>query len=160
MEGVAYLARCGRCRERQVLEGVQEKDIIDECYIGKSHRTVFSRSEAHFSIYKPGKGGVCNQLEEEGECGDEKAGSFMKEHTIKCHEGVFSTNKMDDYEFLVINQHRKVLRRQLEEAILLDWAQGRGIIKLGKRIFRMNQNVLNSKFEHWRPRPVFIMGRK
>ena len=99
------------------------------------------------------------QLEEEGERDDEKAGSFMREHTLKCHGGVFSTNKMDDYEFLVINKHKKVLRRQLEEAILLDWAQGRGMIKLGKRTLRMNQNVLNSKFEHWRPRPVFIVGR-
>ena len=44
----------------------------------------------------------------------------MREHTLKCHGGVFSTNKMDDYEFLVINKHKKVLRRQLEEAILLD----------------------------------------
>ena len=155
MEGVTYLARCRRCRERP---GDQEKDIIDECYIGESHRSVFARSEAHFSSYKPGKGGACKQLEEEGESDKEKAASFMKEHTIKCHGGVFSTNKMDDYEFLVISQHRKVLRRQLEEAILLDWPQGRGIIKLGKRIFRMNQSFLISKFEHWLPRPVFIVG--
>ena len=105
MEGVTYLARCRRCRERQVLEGVQEKDIIDECYIGKSHRSVFTRSEAHFSIYKPGKGGVSNQLEEEkGEMSElEKTGSFMMEHTIKCHGGVSSTYKMDDYEFVVFN---------------------------------------------------------
>ena len=46
----------------------------------------------------------------------------MKEHTVNFHGGVFSTDKMSDYEFIVLNQHRKVLRIQLEEAILLDWA--------------------------------------
>ena len=30
----------------------------------------FTRREAHFSIYKPGKGGVCNQLEEEDKSGE------------------------------------------------------------------------------------------
>ena len=48
---------------------------------------------------------------------------------------MFSENKMDDYEFIVLNQHRKVLRKQLEEAIFLDWAQSRGVIKLSKRVF-------------------------
>ena len=37
------------------------------------------------------------QLDEEGESDEEEAGSFMKEHTIDCHWGLFSTNKMDDY---------------------------------------------------------------
>ena len=64
----------------------------------------------------------------------------MREHTNKCHGGVFSPNKM-------------------EEAIHLNWAQGRGVIKLVKRILKMNKKVLNFKFEHWHPRPVFIEGR-
>ena len=52
-----------------------------------------------------------------------------------------------------------ILRRHLEEAILLDWAEGKGVIKIGRRTFKVNKKVLNSKFEHWRPRPVFIVGR-
>ena len=71
----------------------------------------------------------------------------------------FLKNKMNDYEFVVLHHHKKVLRRELEEAIFLDWAQSRGVMKLGKRMFRINRNVLNSKFEHWRPRPVFTVGR-
>ena len=66
---------------------------------------------------------------------------------------------MSGYEFIVLNHHKKVLRRQLEEAILLDWAQSRGVMKLGKRVFSIDKKVLNSKFEHWRPRPVFIVMR-
>ena len=46
---------------------------------------------------------------------------------------------MEDYDFLVINHHSKVLRRQMEKAILLDWAQGRGVLMLGKRIFKINK---------------------
>ena len=100
----------------------------------------------------------------EGEGGKEdeemrKAGSWMREHTLQCHQGVFSQDKLLDYEFFPIHAHSKVLRRQLEEAILLDWAQGRGVLKLGKEVLRVNRQVLNSKFEHWRPKPVFIVGR-
>ena len=100
----------------------------------------------------------------EGGAGEEdeesmKAGSWMREHTLKCHGGDFSVDKLQDYEFILLHHHSKVLRRQLEEAILLDWAQSRGVIQLGKRSYKICKNVLNSKFEHWRPRPVFIMGR-
>ena len=96
---------------------------------------------------------------EEEDDGFQKAGSWMREHTLECHGGVFSEDKQKDYEFFLLNCHSKVLRRQLEEAILLDWAQGRGVLRLGKRVFKVDRNVLNSKFEHWRPKPVFIVGR-
>ena len=66
---------------------------------------------------------------------------------------------MQDYEFIVINTHSKVLRRQLEGAILLDWAQSKGVLKLGKQVVIVNKRVLNSMFENWRPKPVFIVGR-
>ena len=102
--------------------------------------------------------------EVEGGAGEEdeesmKAGSWMREHTLRCHGGVFSVDKLQDYEFILLHHHSKVLRRQLEEAILLDWAQNRGVINLGRRSFKICKKVLNSKFEHWRPRPVFITGR-
>ena len=85
-----------------------------------------------------------------------KAGSWMREHTYSHHGGVFSEVKTDDYEFLMIGVHRKVLRRQLEEAILIDWAQERGVIRYRGCV---NKIILNSQIEHWRPRPVFIVGR-
>ena len=78
VEGVTYLARCRICRDRQLQQGVKESDVLDECYIVKSRRSVFTRSEAHFNIYKPGKGGVVNQLEEEGDCDEEKVGLFTR----------------------------------------------------------------------------------
>ena len=56
-EGVTYIGRCRRCREWQMEEGVSEKDIVDEVYIGESHRYIVTRCRSHFELYKPGKGG-------------------------------------------------------------------------------------------------------
>ena len=119
-----------------------------------------TRTEAHFGLYKPGRGGR-GAREEEGRSQEEveemkKAGSWMREHTYSHHGGVFSEVKTDDCEFLMIGVHRKVLRRQLEEDILIDWAQERGVIRYRGCV---NKIILNSKIEHWRPRPVFIVGR-
>ena len=161
-EGVTYLSRCKRCREEQLVEGVREEEVVDQVYIGESHRSVVTRCRSHLDLYKPGRGRGGREVEGGGEGEDEevrKAGSWMREHTLLCHGGVFSEDKLEDYEFFILRVHSKVLRRQLEEAILLDWAETRGIIKIGRRIFRVNKKVLNSKFEHWRPRPVFIVGR-
>ena len=136
---------------------------MEEVYIGETHRSLVTRAEAHFGLYKPGRGGR-EAREEEGRSQEEveelrKAGSWMREHTYSHHGGVFSEVKTDDYEFLMLGVHRKVLRRQLEEAILIDWAQERGVIKYRGCVYKVNKRILNSKIEHWRPRPVFIVGR-
>ena len=57
-EGVSYLGRCRRCREKQLEEGVLEEDIVDEVYIGESHRSIVTRCKSHFDMYKPGKVGA------------------------------------------------------------------------------------------------------
>ena len=80
----------------------------------------------------------------------------MREHTLECHSGVFSKEKQN--EFFQLNTHSKVLRRQLEESILLDWAQRKGVLKLGKRLFKVSRAVLNSKFEHWRHQAVLYLA--
>ena len=106
LEGVTCLARCRRCRQRQVQE---EREFVDQCYIGETHRSVVTRSETHFSLYKPGAGEVggavrAGQGHEGGGRGEdeEKEGSWMKEHTVIFQWGVFSTDKMSDYEFIVL----------------------------------------------------------
>ena len=39
-EGVTYLGRFKRCREKQPEDGALEKDVVDEVYIGESHRSI------------------------------------------------------------------------------------------------------------------------
>ena len=109
-EGVTYSARCRRCRSKQISEGVAEEEIIDKVYIGESHRSLVTRCREHFAIYKAGRREEVVRREEEDD-GFQKAGSWMREHTLKCHGGVFSEDKQKDYEFFLLNCHSKVLRR-------------------------------------------------
>ena len=138
--------------------------MVDEVYLGESHRSVVSRARSHFDIYKPeghrkgGGTGVAQGLVEEDE-EIRKAGSWMREHTLRCHRGEFSNNKSEDYEFMILRNHTKVLRRQLEEAIFLVWVQNEGYIEVGRLKFKINKIILNSKIEHWRRRPAFIVER-
>ena len=87
-------------------------------YIGESLRSIVSRFRSNFELYKPGKGGGGGK-ELYGERGEEdeemrKAGSWMREHSVKCHQGVFSQDKMQEFEFIVINTHSKVRRGSLK----------------------------------------------
>ena len=66
---------------------------------------------------------------------EEEGGSWMREKTLQCHHGVFSQDKIKEYESLVINTHSKILKTQLEEAIMLDSAQSRGILRVKKKYF-------------------------
>ena len=72
----------------------------------------------------------CNNVKEvvrreEKDEGFQKADYWIREHTLYCHEGFFSTYKQKDYDFFLLNCHINVLRRQLEKVILVDWAQGK-----------------------------------
>ena len=150
--------------QQDLRQGAGEEEVVEEVYIGETHRSLVTRARAHFGLYKPSKGGR-EVRREEGISPEEedeelrKAGSWMREHTYTHHGGVFSEEKTDDYEFILLGVHRKVLRRQLEEAILIDWAQERGVFKYKGMVYKVNKRILNSKIEHWRPRPVFIVGR-
>ena len=83
----------------------------------------------------------------------------MKEHTIKEHGGVMSVDKKDDYGFFLLGSHRKPLTRQLEEAVLMDRAEKVGSVKVDGKEVRVDRELLNSKFEFYRPRAVQITGR-
>ena len=99
-----------------------EKDVVDELYMGESPRSIVTRCLSHFDLYQPGKGGAgASQLwgREGGEEDQElqKACSRIREHTLKCHKGIFSKNQFLDYEILLLHSHTKVFKRQLEETI-------------------------------------------
>ena len=69
--------------------------------------------------------------------------------------GVISDNPLDDYDFLLIDQNRKPLLRQLEEAVRIKMAKTSGIVMLGrgpkaKRLL-VNRVLLNRKMENYSP---------
>ena len=55
----------------------------------------------------------------------------------------------EDYEFVVLNQFRKVLERQVLEAIRINFAMAKGFLMLGhghkSRKIKINKKLLNRK---------------
>ena len=83
--------------------------------------------------------------------------SWMADHTRSHHGhgGVISDNPLDDYDFLLIDQNRKPLLRQLEEAVRIKLAKTSRIVMLGrgpkaKRLL-VNRVLLNRKMENYSP---------
>ena len=58
-----------------------------------------------------------------GDDEEEGSSSWMADHTRSHHGGVISDNPLDDYDFLLIDQNRKPLLRQLEEAVRIKLAR-------------------------------------
>ena len=105
--------------------------------------------------------------EEEGEGGErrrrgseddddeeESVSSWMADHSRKCHDGVISADPMDDYEFVVTGTFQKPLHRQVDEMLRIDRAECRGVIKIGKEIWKLKLPLLNGKHEYWAPRSM------
>ena len=136
-----------------------------KAYIGESHRSIVTRSRSHFELYKqtnkrtPGSESMSPGDMHMDCLQDSKAGSWMKEHTMKEHGGVISGNKQDDYGFYLLGSHRKPLTRQLQEAVLMDKVERTGRLKVGRDEYKVGRELLNSKFEFYRPRSVQINGR-
>ena len=153
-EGVGYMGRCLRCAEEQRQQGRKEEEIVWETYQGESSRSVPTRAGEHFGDYqaamrKPAPVRRGGDDEEEG------SSSWMADHTRSHHGGVISDNPLDDYDFLLIDQNRKPLLRQLEEAVRIKMAKTSGIVMLGrgpkaKRLL-VNRVLLNRKMENYSP---------
>ena len=79
----------------------------------------------------------------------------MADHTRSHCGGVIPYNPLDDYDFLLVEQNRKPLLRQLEEAVRIKVAKASGIIMLcqgpkAKRLL-VNRVLLNRKMENYSP---------
>ena len=72
---------------------------------------------------------------------------------------MISSAKRDDYSLFLLGTHRKPLNRQLEEAVIMDRVERLGKLEMGGQKFDIDQELLNSKFEYYRPRTVRLMGR-
>ena len=106
------MARCRHCREGQLQQGVKERDVVDECYIGETHRSVFTRSEAHVNTYEPVKGGVINHL---------TMRVFFQQ--VRRRLQIYSDPPAPE----------EGPQEAVGGGVLLDWAQSRGVIKMGGR---------------------------
>ena len=128
-ENVGYMGRCLSCAAKQREEGKEEKEIVWTTYHGETSRSVVSRAREHFEQYRAamkrvppprppfppqgglGEAGTGGRGQWEGE---EEGSSWMADHTRSHHDGQMSPNQMDDYDFIVLDQFRKPLQRQIE----------------------------------------------
>ena len=152
-EGVGYMGRCVRCAEEQRQEGKKEEEIVWQVYHGETSRSVPTRAEEHFSDYKLAmkKPAPVQREGEEEQC----SSSWMADHTRSHHGGVISANPLNDYDFLIVEQNRKPLLRQLEEAVRIRVAMTCGFVMLGRgpkaRKMLVNRAILNRKMENYSP---------
>ena len=143
-EGVTYSGRCRRRREEQLGQGAREEEVVEEVYIGENHRSLVTRPRVHFGLYKPRKGGR-EVMREKGISPEEdkelsKPGTWMREYTYSHHGGVLFEENTEYYEFVMLGVHRKVMRRQLEGAILID-------LVLRKRSVQAQKSCVQSQQE-------------
>ena len=86
---------------------------------------------------------------------EEASSSWMADHTRSHHGGVISDNPLDDYDFLLIDQNRKPLLRQLEESVRIKTAKENGFVMLGRgpraKKLLVNKVLLNRKMENFSP---------
>ena len=157
-EGIGYMGRCLRCAEQQRQQGKKEEEIVWQAYQGESSRSVPTRAGEHYCDYQavmrkpppvPRRGGGGEEEEEEA------SSSWMADHTRSHHGGVISDNPLDDYDFLLIDQNRKPLLRQLEESVRIKTAKENGFVMLGRgpraKKLLVNKVLLNRKMENFSP---------
>ena len=79
----------------------------------------------------------------------------MADHARSHHGGQISTDPLKDYDFLLLDQWRKPLLRQLEEAVRIKNARSRGHLMLGRgpkaKKILLNPALLNRKMENFSP---------
>ena len=79
----------------------------------------------------------------------------MADHARSHHGGTISEDPLEDYDFLILDQWRKPLLRQLEEAVRIKHAKCRGHLLLGRGLrakkILLNPALLNRKMENFSP---------
>ena len=95
-ESVGYAARCLRCHNSQVAQGVKEEDIKEKVYLGESSRSLPTRQGLHVRDYvqdikksKKSRNGEEERVRRGSDDEDEDEGSpvssWMADHVRECH---------------------------------------------------------------------------
>ena len=75
----------------------------------------------------------------------------MADHTRSHHNSKISPDTRDHYDFNVLDQFRKALERQVDEAVRIKFAMAKGFLMLGhgceSRKMKLNKMLLNRKID-------------
>ena len=186
-ESICYVAFCKICqREEAETVPAQQPDTppateisstTKKPYFGESSRSLPTRTSSHFTDYRqtmqrsrrrPGQDRGQEQTREmeegEGEEGEETS-SWMADHIREKHGGIGSDNPNDDFEFHQLGVFPKVLERQVAEAVYLEVAETRGVVRMGPVLQKVTKDTCNRKGErfHFNPRgrqPLGFLGNR
>ena len=169
-ESVGYAARCRRCCATQLAQGTAEDDVKHQVYLGESSRSLPTRIESHVRDYvqdmkkKERKSTVegddrrrrrgSDDDDEDEEESTATVSSWMADHTRDCHNGVISSDPLDDYEFVSTGSLNKPLHRQVDENLRITRAENTAKLKIGRTVWKVGLPLLNRKHEYWAPRTM------
>jgi hypothetical protein len=100
--GIGYSGICSRCPEEDREKGIEEGKERQGLYIGESYRTLFRRTDDHFSAY-------VKKAEK----------SWMWQHAVAEHGGEIRGNGRRDYNFKVTGTFRDPTTRIADECVRL-----------------------------------------
>lgn len=140
-ESVIYSASCLICRENQLSQGIEEKDITESLYIGETSRTLRVRSQQHTNDFKK-----CLRLRPGP---DSDLTSFIWDHKRENHFDLDMTSS--DFQFDIVNRFKDLMTRQVEEAVRIQHSLAMEIHTDKKGKLR-NIKSLNRKFKYFCPK--------
>ena len=73
----------------------------------------------------------------------------MADHTRSHHKGKISPDPREDYDFVILDQFRKALERQVEEAARIKFVIAKGFLTIGhgrkSRKIKMKKKTLHNR---------------
>ena len=74
----------------------------------------------------------------------------MADHCRSVHNSKVSDNLFEDYEFVTTNTYTKPLHRQVDEFLMINNAEQKGVIKINRKVtWKVNKELLNRQDENW-----------
>ena len=153
-ENINYQASCLKCRETQILNGTNLKEIMDTAYEGESARSLYTRANQHIADYKAKIKQHLNpdQVRREG-LQDPPRSSFMWDHWLDKHGTVPSLTPELDFQFRITATFADPLTREVSEACRIIMIKS-GDLHIDKREGAAKGGVIvniNQKDEHFAP---------
>ena len=146
IKNITYKATCRECEERQLDEGVNKANVVNQMYIGESSRTLTTQSSHHKVYYRKYATEERRVIKDE----EDPLSSFMWDHRIECHRGDNNIDVDLDYKFDLIGSHRDPLTRQISEAVRIGQANNEGTYteNMGREITINSLNRKSEGFSH------------
>ena len=165
-ESITYQTTCKLCRDKQINEGIEEKNVRESVYEGETSRSLYTRVKSHVEAFnKKSREHKNNDNEEntndEDVENDDEIDSFMWKHIKYAHRELVDkeVDPREIFYFTVTGNYRDPLTRQLTEMVRIKMGKESGKIG-GEKGIKFEQKIgiiMNAKDENFAP---YIRGRR